>query len=41
MTKNLLASRQEVTERLVQEAEAKGADAILAMRFATSEMRGN
>ena len=41
MTKNLIASRQEVTERMVQEAEAKGADAILAMRFDTSEMGGN
>src|SRR6202041_3474964 len=41
MTKHLIASRQEVTERMVQEAEAKGADAILAMRFDTSEMGGN
>jgi uncharacterized protein YbjQ (UPF0145 family) len=41
MTKNLIASRQEVTERMVQEAEAKGADVILAMRFDTSEMGGN
>jgi uncharacterized protein YbjQ (UPF0145 family) len=41
MTKNLIASRQEVIERMVQEAEAKGADAILAMRFDTSEMGGN
>jgi uncharacterized protein YbjQ (UPF0145 family) len=41
MTKNLIDSRQEVTERMVQEAEAKGADAILAMRFDTSEMGGN
>jgi uncharacterized protein YbjQ (UPF0145 family) len=41
MTKNLIASRVEVTERMVQEAEAKGADAILAMRFDTSEMGGN
>jgi uncharacterized protein YbjQ (UPF0145 family) len=41
MTKNLVASRVEVTERMVQEAEAKGADAILAMRFDTSEMGGN
>lgn len=40
MTKNLVASRQEVIERMVQEAEAKGADAILAMRFDTSEMGG-
>lgn len=41
MTKNLIASRQEVTERMVQEAQAKGADVILAMRFDTSEMGGN
>jgi len=41
MTKNLIDSRQEVTERMVQEAVAKGADAILAMRFDTSEMGGN
>ena len=41
MTKNLIASRQEVTERMVEEAKAKGADAILAMRFDTSEMGGN
>ncbi len=41
MTKNLIASRQEVTQRMVEEAEAKGADAILAMRFDTSEMGGN
>lgn len=41
MTKNLIDSRKEVTERMVQEAEAKGADAILAMRFDTSEMGGS
>jgi uncharacterized protein YbjQ (UPF0145 family) len=41
MTKNLVASRQEVTERMVQEAQTKGADAVLAMRFDTSEMGGN
>jgi len=41
MTKNLIASRVEVTERMVEEAEAKGADAILVMRFDTSEMGGN
>ena len=40
MTKNLAASRQEVTDRLVAEAEAKGADAIVAFRFDTSEMGG-
>ena len=41
MTKDLIASRQEVTQRMVEEAEARGADAILAMRFDTSEMGGN
>ncbi|MBO0768764.1 MAG: YbjQ family protein [Solirubrobacterales bacterium] len=41
MTKNLVASRQEVQQRMVEEAEAKGADAILAMRFDTSEMGQN
>jgi uncharacterized protein YbjQ (UPF0145 family) len=41
MTKNLILSRTEVTERMVQEAETKGANAILAMRFDTSEMGGN
>jgi uncharacterized protein YbjQ (UPF0145 family) len=40
MTKNLIASRQEVTDRMVQEAAFKGADAIVAMRFDTSEMGG-
>ncbi|MGC8511522.1 MAG: YbjQ family protein [Acidimicrobiales bacterium] len=41
MTKNLVASRQEVISRMVDEATAKGADAVLAMRFDTSEMGGN
>ena len=41
MTKNLVASRQEVIERMVGEAQAKGADAVLAMRFDTSEMGTN
>ena len=41
MTKALVDSRHEVIERMVQEAEAKGADAILAMRFDTSEMGPN
>ena len=40
MTKALVASRQEVMERMVAEAEAKGANAIIAMRFDTSEMGG-
>lgn len=41
MTKALADSRQQVTERMVEEAEAKGANAILAMRFDTSEMGSN
>jgi uncharacterized protein YbjQ (UPF0145 family) len=41
MTKNLVASREEVTKRMVEEAEAKGANCVLAMRFDTSEMGGN
>jgi len=41
MTKNLVMSRQEVIDRMVQEAQARGGDAVLAMRFDTSEMGGN
>ena len=41
MTKALVDSRHEVVQRMVDEAEAKGADAILAMRFDTSEMGPN
>ena len=41
MTKALVDSRHEVIERMVAEAEAKGADAILAMRFDTSEIGPN
>ena len=41
MTKALTDSRQQVVERMVQEAEAKGANAIVAMRFDTSEMGSN
>ena len=40
MTKALAESRQQVIDRMVEEAEAKGANAILAMRFDTSEMGG-
>jgi len=40
MTKNLAASRQEVIERMVAEATAKGGDAVVAFRFDTSEMGG-
>jgi len=41
MTKNLITSREEVMGRMVAEAEARGGDAVLAMRFDTSEMGGN
>jgi uncharacterized protein YbjQ (UPF0145 family) len=37
MTKMLAEGRQEAIDRLVDEATAKGADAIIAMRFDTSE----
>jgi uncharacterized protein YbjQ (UPF0145 family) len=40
MTKALVESREQVIERMVEEAEATGANAILAMRFDTSEMGG-
>ena len=41
MTKALVDSRQQVIDRMVEEAEAKGANAIVAMRFDTSEMGSN
>jgi uncharacterized protein YbjQ (UPF0145 family) len=41
MTKSLMDSRKQVMERMIEEAEAKGANAIIAMRFDTSEMAGN
>jgi uncharacterized protein YbjQ (UPF0145 family) len=41
MTKNLVASRHEVMGRMVAEARDQGANAVLAMRFDTSEMGGN
>jgi uncharacterized protein YbjQ (UPF0145 family) len=41
MTKNLVSSRQEVIQRMVDEAQMKGADAVIAFRFDTSEMGGN
>ena len=41
MTKALIDSREEVMQRMVDEAEAKGANAIIAMRFDTSEMGPN
>jgi len=41
MTKALIDSREQVLQRMIDEAEAKGANAIIAMRFDTSEMGGN
>jgi uncharacterized protein YbjQ (UPF0145 family) len=41
MTKSLVQSRQQVMERMAEEAETKGANAIIAMRFDTCEMGGN
>ena len=38
MTKALVESREQVMERMVKEAEAKGGDAIVAMRFDTSDI---
>jgi uncharacterized protein YbjQ (UPF0145 family) len=40
MTKALIDSRAQVIERMVDEAEARGGNAVLAMRFDTSEMGG-
>jgi uncharacterized protein YbjQ (UPF0145 family) len=41
MTQALVDSRTQVIERMVAEAEAKGGNAVVAMRFDTSEMGGN
>ena len=41
MTKALADSRLDVIGRMTEEAEAKGANAIVAMRFDTSEMGGD
>jgi uncharacterized protein YbjQ (UPF0145 family) len=38
MTKQLVEGRQHAQERLVEEAEAKGANAVIAFRFDTSEL---
>jgi uncharacterized protein YbjQ (UPF0145 family) len=38
MTKMLAQGREEAIQRLVAEAESKGANAIVAMRFDTSEL---
>jgi uncharacterized protein YbjQ (UPF0145 family) len=40
MTKVLASSRTEVIGRMVAEAEAKGGNAVVAMRFDTSELGG-
>jgi uncharacterized protein YbjQ (UPF0145 family) len=40
LTKALIDSRQQVMERMTEEAETKGANAIIAMRYDTSEMGG-
>jgi uncharacterized protein YbjQ (UPF0145 family) len=38
MTKMLADGREHATQRLIEEAEAKGANAIIAFRFDTSEL---
>jgi uncharacterized protein YbjQ (UPF0145 family) len=38
MTKMLAEGREHATQRLIEEAEGKGANAILAFRFDTSEL---
>ena len=38
MTKALIDSREQVMQRMIEEAELKGGNAIIAMRFDTSEM---
>jgi uncharacterized protein YbjQ (UPF0145 family) len=37
-TKALIDSRQQVVDRMVEEAELKGANAVIAMRFDASEI---
>ena len=41
MTKQLIQSREEAISRLVEEAESKGANCVLAMRFDVSDLGGN
>lgn len=41
MTKMLAEGREHATQRVVEEAEAKGANAIVAFRFDTSELGAN
>ncbi|MHB1929913.1 MAG: YbjQ family protein [Acidimicrobiales bacterium] len=38
MTKNLYVSRREVIDRMLEEARLLGANAVIAMRFDTSEL---
>ena len=40
MTKALVDSRHQVMDRMMEEAQAKGGNAIIAMRFDTSDMGG-
>jgi len=39
-TKLLAEAREQAIDRMVAEAEARGADAIVSMRFGTSEITG-
>ena len=41
MTKNVIDSRNEAMTRLFAEAQARGGNAIIAMRFDTTELGGN
>ena len=41
MTTALVDSRQQVMQRMIDEAEQKGGNAVIAMRFDTSEMGTN
>jgi uncharacterized protein YbjQ (UPF0145 family) len=41
MTKMLAEGRDHATERVIEEAQAKGANAIIAFRFDTSELGTN
>jgi uncharacterized protein YbjQ (UPF0145 family) len=38
MTKMLVEGREQGTQRLIEEAEGKGANAIVAFRYDTSEL---
>ncbi len=40
-TKLLAESREHALDRMVEEAETMGADAVIGMRFATSEVASN